>query len=246
MAKLVLLYEATVLREIPLSKAAVTIGRTVGNDVVIDNLAVSSSHARIYRDDNGFALEDNESLNGTFVNDQRVRKSYLKNGDRVRIGKHTLVFHDEGGAAPPPAVASAGAAAPAAKLELTEVLDTRQQREFLKKATAVAEGGSSPDAVAKVGCLLVTGGRTDQPEYILTGRMTVIGKSAMASVKLKGWFKPDVAAVILKKDKALYQIAPAGRARVRVNGQAISGPHELKEDELIEVAGAKMRFQYRE
>jgi len=43
MAKLILKYEASVLKEIPLQKAAISIGRTPGNDVVIDNLAVSGA-----------------------------------------------------------------------------------------------------------------------------------------------------------------------------------------------------------
>lgn len=245
MAKLILKYEARVLKEIPLMQAVLTIGRTPGNDLVIDNLAVSSAHAKIFLETDRFVLEDLNSLNGTFVNKQRVHKSFLSHGDEIVIGKHSLVF-DSGGPLPEAVEFAQEEQSPMAKLEQTAMLDTRERREFLQKATAVAEGGVSPAAVVRVGCLLVLGGRTDQKEYILTAKMAVIGKSPMASVKLKGWFKPDVAAVVMNKGKAGYQIAPSGRSKVKLNGQAIAGPQDLHGGELIEVAGVKLQFHYRE
>jgi hypothetical protein len=244
MAKLILKYEAAVLKDIPLTGTAITIGRTPGNDLVIDNLAVSGHHAKIYFETDKFVLEDLNSLNGTFVNNQRVRKSYLKNGDEVLIGKHTLVYQDEG-ALPEPAQPTMERTMPVAKLEQTMVLDTKKRRDFLQKATTVAEGGASPSALEKVACLIVLAGKTDQNEYILTSKLAMIGKSPMASVKLKGWFAPDVAAVINKRDNG-YQIAPSGKNAAKVNGQTIVGPQELHEGDMIEVAGIKMQFNYRE
>ncbi len=245
MAKLILKYEAAVLKEIPLKGPPITIGRTPGNELVIDNLAVSGHHAKIFFETDKFVLEDLNSLNGTFVNNQRVRKSYLKNGDEVLIGKHTLLFQDEGGALPQPVQPGADETLPIAKLEQTMVLDTKKRRDFLQKATSVAEGGSSPSAVDKVATLVVLAGKTDQSEYILTSKLAMIGKSPMASVKLKGWFAPDVAAVINKREKG-YQIAPSGKNAAKVNGQAIAGPQDLKEGDILEVAGIKLQFNYRE
>ena len=245
MAKLILKYEAAVLKEIPLKQAAITIGRTPGNDVVIDNLAVSGHHAKIYFETDKFVLEDLNSLNGTFVNSQRVRKSFLKNGDEVLIGKHSLIFQDEGGPPPEKLEPVAERTMPLAKLEETMVLDTRKRREFLQKATTVAEGGASPAAVERVATLAVLSGKTDQQEYILTAKLAMIGKSPMASVKLKGWFAPDVAAVINKREGS-YQIAPSGKGGTKVNGQPIAGPQELREGDIIEVAGTKLQFNYSE
>ncbi len=246
MAKLILKYEGTMLKDVPLSRAVVTIGRTPGNDLVIDNLAVSGRHAKIYFETDKFVLEDLNSLNGTFVNNQRVRKSFLKNGDQVLIGKHTVVFQDEAGLAPRPLEPVANHAEAVSKLEETMVLDTRKRREFLQKATTVAEGGASPAAVEKVATLVVLSGKTDQQEYILTAKLAMIGKSPMASVKLKRWFAPDVAAVLINKHKSSYQIAPSGKGGTKLNGQAIAGPQDLREGDIIEVAGVKLQFSYRE
>jgi hypothetical protein len=125
------------------------------------------------------------------------------------------------------------------------VLDTRKRRELLQKATTVATEGASAHAVDKVGTLTVLGGKTDQNEYILTSKLSVIGKSEQASIKLKGWFAPQVAAVINRKEGG-YSISPSGKEKCVVNGQTLSGPKDLSEGDMIEVAGVKLQFYYRE
>ncbi|MBW1837455.1 MAG: FHA domain-containing protein, partial [Deltaproteobacteria bacterium] len=71
---------------------SLTIGRVENNDVVIENLAVSGHHAKIDQVGDGFLLTDLHSKNGSFVNDQLVQSHWLKDGDKIVIGKHTLVF----------------------------------------------------------------------------------------------------------------------------------------------------------
>src|ERR1022692_3349114 len=245
MAKIILKYEAAVLKEIPLKQATLSIGRTAANDLPIDNLAVSGHHAKIYLEADKFVLEDLNSLNGTFVNNQRIRKSFLKNGDEVLIGKHTLVYMDEGGAPPPPPELAADRTMPMAKMEETMVLDTKKRREMLQKATVVAtDGASAAPAAEKVGSLTVLSGKTDSNEYILTGRLSMIGKSDQATIRLKGWFAPQVAAVVNRKESG-YTISPSG-TETKVNGQVTQGVRDLKEGDIIEVAGVKLQFYYRE
>jgi len=68
------------------------IGRKKGNDIVIDNLAVSGSHARIESVSTAFVLKDLESTNGTIVNDKKITMHSLKHNDTILIGKHKLIF----------------------------------------------------------------------------------------------------------------------------------------------------------
>ncbi|MBI4460588.1 MAG: FHA domain-containing protein [Acidobacteria bacterium] len=246
MAKLILKYEAAVLKEIPLQKSSLSIGRAAGNDVVIDNLAVSGHHAKLVVEEDHYIVEDMNSLNGTFLNNQRIRRSALKNGDEIVIGKHTLVYHDEGGVPVPPAASLDRTQQLGAKAEETVVLDTKKRREFLAKATAIASEGASAESKERVGCLTVIAGSTDQREYILTGKLCVIGKSDMASVKLKGWFAPKVAAIINRRE-GHYDIAPSDKAgATKINSQVLSAPRVLQEGDLIQVGGVQMQFYFRE
>jgi hypothetical protein len=95
-----------------------------------------------------------------------------------------------------------------------------------------------------VATLVIMEGNTDQREYLLSSKLTVIGKSDMATIKLKGWFKPKVAAQINKRDDG-YFIGPADKVP-SVNGAAIHGPTKLNEGDLIEVAGVKMNFVFKD
>jgi hypothetical protein len=68
------------------------IGRARANDIVLDDVSISSQHCRIRYDGGGFVLHDLKSTNGTFVNEQRVAKHALKSGDVVRLGETSLQF----------------------------------------------------------------------------------------------------------------------------------------------------------
>jgi hypothetical protein len=73
--------------------ARTSIGRTSDNDIPINHASVSRHHAVVMLTENGYAIEDLKSGNGTFVNDERVgERRALATGDRVRIGQTAFVF----------------------------------------------------------------------------------------------------------------------------------------------------------
>lgn len=74
------------------SGQTITIGRKDTNDISIDNLAVSGTHARIDSVSATFILTDLQSTNGTFVNKELVSTHNLRNQDVIFIGKHQLLF----------------------------------------------------------------------------------------------------------------------------------------------------------
>src|ERR1700685_1559886 len=94
MSKLVLKFESSVLKEVAVCLKEVSIGRSPDNGIIIDNPAVSHYHARVFNEEGRLMLEDFGSMNGTFVNGQRVKMVTLKPGDSVAIGKHTIVVTD--------------------------------------------------------------------------------------------------------------------------------------------------------
>src|SRR5574343_271654 len=92
MAKLILSMDGLVLKEIPLNKARLTIGRKPHNDIQIDNLAISGDHAAVVTILSDSFLEDLNSTNGTLVNGQPIKKHFLRNNDIIELGKYKLKY----------------------------------------------------------------------------------------------------------------------------------------------------------
>src|SRR3569833_3633513 len=69
-----------------------TSGRHPASDIFLDDVTVSRRHAEFHRDGGTFTVRDVGSLNGTYVNRERVEAATLSNGDEVQIGKFRLVF----------------------------------------------------------------------------------------------------------------------------------------------------------
>ncbi|MGD1211997.1 MAG: FHA domain-containing protein [Candidatus Acidiferrales bacterium] len=244
MPKLVLKFENSVLKEVPVGSSEVSIGRSPDNGLVIDNPAVSHYHARVFHEEGRLMLEDFGSLNGTFVNGQRIKMVTLKPGDSVVLGKHTIVVSES--REPNGSGAGNGDARPAApKINETVMLDTKARRDLLQQVAAVGESSQVAPARLKVPTLVVRRGKTDQREYTLNDKLTVIGKSAMATVKLKGWFAPKVAAQINRREDNSYYIGAADKVP-SVNGQPIVHPTKLSSGDIIDVAGIELQFVYRD
>lgn len=281
MAKLYLTFEGRPLKEFTLSHGAVTIGRLPDNLVQVDNLAVSGHHAKIYWDSDRYVLEDLGSTNGTYVNEQRIGRHELKDGDKVLIGKHTLEFADEWHEDGEGVEEKTQVTAPVPQMHATVMLDTKKAKELLAQArasqaavaqteaaAAAAAAVPPPEAVAeqhpsgptgtvmtpapalpakdRVGSLTVLEGKTDDRQYTLTSKLTVIGKSPMASIKLKGWFAPNVAAIITRRDAGYFIASQDKGAKVKVGGAEVppGSQKDLEEGDTLEVAGVKMTFTY--
>ena len=69
-----------------------SIGRATESQIFLDDVTVSRKHAAIEVEDGVFTLIDLGSLNGTYLNNQSVAKSTLKNGDEIQIGKFHMLF----------------------------------------------------------------------------------------------------------------------------------------------------------
>jgi len=142
MAKLILSMDGQVLKEIPLSKERITIGRKAQNDVQIDNLAVSGEHAVIVSVMDDAFLEDLGSTNGTMVNGKTVKKHFLQDNDVVELGKYKLKYVVEKKAQPK----AAPAAPAAADFEKTMVLRPGAMKAAVEQAKAMAAAGGQPAA----------------------------------------------------------------------------------------------------
>jgi FHA domain len=75
-----------------LEKDRLMVGRNPDSDIFLDDVTVSRDHAIIVRRGQDFHLDDCGSLNGTYVNRQRVESQLLRHGDELQIGKYKLAF----------------------------------------------------------------------------------------------------------------------------------------------------------
>src|SRR5436189_5494727 len=76
-----------------------TSGRHPDSDIFLDDVTVSRRHAEFRREGNGYTVHDVGSLNGTYVNRERIDAVPLTGGDEVQIGKFRLVYLTAGGRA---------------------------------------------------------------------------------------------------------------------------------------------------
>ena len=137
-----------------------------------------------------------------------------------------------------------GRKAAAPKINETMVLDTKARRDMLQQAAAMGERSQFSPSRMKMPTLVVLSGKLDQKEYVLTNRLTVIGKSPMATIRLRGWFKPKMAAQINQRDDGYY--LGTGDKVPSVNGTPISGTVRLNDGDLIDVCGVRLNFIFRE
>ena len=75
-----------------LDKDVTTAGRHPESDIFLDDVTVSRRHAEFRRSGTGYTVSDVGSLNGTYVNRDRIDSVELNDGDEVQIGKYRLVF----------------------------------------------------------------------------------------------------------------------------------------------------------
>jgi pSer/pThr/pTyr-binding forkhead associated (FHA) protein len=76
-----------------IDKDVTTAGRHPESDIFLDDVTVSRRHAEFRREDGKFFVHDVGSLNGTYVNRQRVEDTELANGDELQVGKFKLIFY---------------------------------------------------------------------------------------------------------------------------------------------------------
>lgn len=233
MARLILMFNKQVVKEYPLDKEGVTIGRNEDNTIMVDNLAVSGYHARIDLAGKDHILTDLQSTNGTFVNDKKVVSHKLSHGDNIIVGKHVILFVATG--------REAEAKTDQQKIDMdkTMMLDTAKQKELLAKQQGALQAAK---AAEKIGVVSFIEG-ADLGEIELRKKLTKIGKAETSEIRLPGLFMPATAATISRRPSG-YVLTTMG-AKIKVNGQAIADNVALNEFDTVEIGKIKFQFFYK-
>jgi hypothetical protein len=233
MARLILMFNKQVVKEYPLDREGVTIGRNEDNTIVVDNLAVSGYHARIDLAGKDHILTDLQSTNGTFVNDKKVVSHKLSHGDNIIVGKHVILFVGTG------REAEAKTDQQKVDMDKTMMLDTAKQKELLAKQQGALQAAK---AAEKIGVVSFIEG-ADLGEIELRKKLTKIGKAETSEIRLPGLFMPATAATISRRPSG-YVLTTMG-AKIKVNGQVIADNIALNEFDTIEIGKTKFQFFYK-
>ena len=231
MARLILMFNKQVLKEYPIMKESITIGRNKDNVISIDNLAVSGYHARIDKAGADFILTDLQSTNGTFINDKKVTSHKLSHGDNVIIGKHVLLF----------VATEKGKTEKGAKqldMDKTMMLNTAKQKELLAKQE---KPGQIAKPVEKIGVISFIDG-SGLGEIELTKKLTKIGKADTSEIKLGGMLMAPTTATISKRPNGYTISFTGGMTKLKVNGKLVKDNTQLNDFDTIELGSYKFQF----
>jgi pSer/pThr/pTyr-binding forkhead associated (FHA) protein len=212
---------------------SLTIGRRKNNGVVIENLAVSGHHAKIDSVGDGFVLIDLQSKNGSFVNEQIINSHWLKHGDVINIGKHSLVFKYAEDESMPDNSSD--------KIEQTMVMDTSQYRTMVEKSKPDfprplirnSDGGFTGELA------FLSGGNG---EIKLTQSITRIGRHPESDIKIKGLWVGKTAVTISKRPDGFYLSYVGGIAKPKVNDRTIPRSTILNDLDIIDIGSTKLQF----
>ena len=211
-----------VLRDIPLDKFRLTIGRRPHNDLPIDNLAVSGEHAAVTVMGVDVIIEDLGSTNGTAVNGVPVERHVLQDNDVIEIGKYKLKFVNDQLVRP-----------------VVEDYDKTMLIRKKEPAPAAVPAANASPAEASEGsqrqaAIMVLSGPRAGAGLDLTKSLTSFGKPG------------EQVAVITRRAGGYFLTHVGGEKYPKVNDQRIDAqPRLLADHDVIEISGTKMEFYFK-
>jgi len=263
-AKLILSMDGEVIREYPLNKERMTIGRKAHNDIIIDNLAVSGEHAAIVTILHDSFLEDLDSTNGLEVNGVPTKKHFLQNNDLIEIGKYKLKYLSDQvsqtssadfektmvlRAPVKQAAPSAGKLAETSSFSTTQINQSAKPAEKAIDKTGKFDTHQAPPPPVNQPTAPTAQAQATQAQaaavQILTGPNA--GKELELVKNLTTLGKPGVQVAVLTRRPHGYFITHVeGASHPMVNGRSLGDQsHQLNDHDVIELAGIKMEFYFK-
>ena len=243
MPKITLKFKSNVLADyhLPLG-CSLKIGRRKDNDIIIENLAVSSYHGKIDSAGDEFVYIDLKSKNGSFINEELVSSHWLEDGDVINIGKHSLTFaYFDSESRPEDKQQS--------EMDKTMVMDTNEYRSMLEKndptPTATAPPAPAPVNAKKKKSVrgYITYLAGGEGTLALKHKVTKIGKHAASDIVVKDWTIGKIAATISRTRNGYFFSYVSGFAKPRINDKKASKkPRKLNESDIISIGSIKLQF----
>ncbi|MDH5649230.1 MAG: FHA domain-containing protein [Gammaproteobacteria bacterium] len=230
MAKLILKFNNEIIDHIDLAQGDMKIGRKPSCEIFVDNLAVSGEHANIFTIGDDSFVQDLGSTNGTFVNNKKITKHHLRNGDVITIGKHSMVFFAEAASQEENTedFAKTVIISPSSKPESTNT-------ESMAIANETLSMQADKPKTNRIGAIFVLSGPNSGKRIELSKTVTNLGKTG------------KVAGSIVRTASAYKLSAGDTGETPKLNGRALDRGSEqvLKNGDIIEVTGTRLQFYFK-
>lgn len=258
MAKFVVFYNNELLKTYELSEPVFSIGRLPENTISIANMGVSRRHVKIEEDaDRSYILSDLNSLNGTFVNGKRIKKVQLQHGDKIAIGKYTILYEvvsgDAAGANSVDQEQRAAVEAPgySGTMDFSYVHRTTEPR--MRPIPSVSQGeelgGSGSDVVDaasdghadKEGSGAVLIETNKHVVYKIDKPYLTMGSGEEDDIFISGFMVGESQVSIEVQDDGTYISSNRIMSKMKINGKP-RRHYLLKHKDRIEVGASTFRF----
>ncbi len=227
MSKFILKFNSEVVDHIDITQGDMKIGRRPGLEIHLDNLSVSGEHANIFTIGEDSFIEDLGSTNGTFINNKKITKHHLKNGDAVVIGKHELVYVSD----------SASDEAQPADNDFAKTVIIGPGTIPTPDATPAAASSETtePKPGSRKGAIFVLSGANSGKRIDLVKQVTSLGRTGKKSGTITAGSEG-------------YTLAPVSGSdeNPTLNGRQVPASGVLlKNGDIVEVAGTRLQFYYK-
>jgi pSer/pThr/pTyr-binding forkhead associated (FHA) protein len=230
MAQIILTHKDKVVSKHTITSGSeLSIGRQHGNDIIIDNLAVSGRHALIRHEKEGLFLTDAGSTNGTFVNSERVTKCRLVHQDLVTIGNHALIVDIYG----------------------TLTLEGTMRRLIagtvgVKEADQTIMFGTTSNPAAPPAFDRLTFISGGQGEYEILKNIVTIGKNPEADIVIGGFWaflSGAPAATIERRGGNYFLNYNGGMLKPKVNDFPVASSTKINHNDIVKVGPVTVKLQ---
>jgi len=223
-SKLTLSFKGQLLKVFPIRPGCMIIGSDPASNIHIDSLAIEPQHIQLDTEQQASRIKALSQENGTFVNQEKIETHQLKDGDTIRLGKHTLSYTFE-------------EITEEEMLQAINHVDVNLDESVhdmappkIEDTDAPTETEAEPVLAKQDGWLQIMSGQNLGKTLSLHRSMTNLGKPGLAT------------AVIAHRESGYFISHLEGKMPLQINSQPTDQTTKLNPDDIIQIGNIKMQF----
>lgn len=231
-------YDGEPVKIYELDEPVISIGRLPENTIPISNMGVSRRHVKIEQDtDKSYVLTDLNSLNGTFVNGKKIKKVTLAHGDKICIGKYTIIYETDQDSGSREGLGEQGAAPES--VARMQGGSNKGGSTVVQPAVEEKREESEDDSSSSSAPVLIE--TTKHIVYKLDRNFLTLGSDEEDDVFVNGFMINKAQAVVEQREDGFYIIGQKLMAKIKVNGKSVR-TRRLEHKDRIEIGSSTFRY----